>query len=84
MISKLKIPSWPVWESPITEFDWHYDDTAACFFLEGEVEIESGGQKIKISAGDLAVFPKGLSCRWKVIKPVKKHYSFGAQTEHLK
>jgi len=23
------------------------------------------------------VFPKGLSCVWKVSKPVKKHYIFG-------
>jgi uncharacterized cupin superfamily protein len=22
------------------------------------------------------VFPKGLKCRWKVAKPVRKHYSF--------
>ena len=32
---------------------------------------------LKFSAGDFVVFPKGLKCRWRVIKPVRKHYTFG-------
>ena len=28
-------------------------------------------------AGDLVTFPAGMSCTWKVRKPVKKHYKFG-------
>ena len=33
--------------------------------------------EIKISKGDYVIFPKGLKCRWKVMKPVRKHYNFG-------
>ena len=84
LVEDLRIRSWPVWGSPVTEFDWHYDDNETCLFLEGEVEVTGPDQKIRISAGDLVVFPKGLSCRWNVLKPVKKHYSFGAVPECLK
>jgi len=30
-----------------------------------------------IEAGDFVVFPKGLTCRWNVLQPIRKHYSFG-------
>ncbi|MFH1317666.1 MAG: cupin domain-containing protein [Candidatus Omnitrophota bacterium] len=26
--------------------------------------------------GDLAVFPKGLACKWHIKERVKKHYDF--------
>ena len=38
--------------------------------------LTKDGKVYKIKAGDLVEFPKGLSCRWKVIKPVRKHYNF--------
>ncbi|MBU2573903.1 MAG: DUF861 domain-containing protein [Elusimicrobia bacterium] len=38
---------------------------------------------MNIKAGDIAVFPKGLTCRWKVHEAVKKHYFFGPVAEKL-
>jgi len=84
LLSRLGALSWPVWKSPVTEFDWQYDEDETCLFLEGEVEVESCGQKIKISAGDLAVFGRGLVCRWRVLRPVRKHYSFSVPEGLLK
>ena len=46
---------------------------------EGEVEVESDHETVKFSVGDFVVFPKGLKCRWKVTKPVRKHYSFSCR-----
>ena len=33
-------------------------------------------QEIEISPADFVIFPKGLTCYWKVLKPIKKHYIF--------
>lgn len=66
----------PVWECGVSEFDWHYDSEETCLVIEGEVTVEYGGGSVSFETGDYVVFPKGLSCVWKVTKPVKKHYVF--------
>jgi len=76
-VEKAGIKDWPIWEKEESSFDWHYDAKETCYFLEGDVEVKlSGGEKIKIGKGDLAIFPKGLNCEWKINKKVRKHYSF--------
>lgn len=78
-LKDLNIKSWPIWEKEVSVFDWFYDEKETCLFLEGEVMIElSDNSKVKITKGDLVVFPKGLKCRWDIKKRVKKHYKFGA------
>ena len=71
-----EIRSWPIWTCDISEFDWEYSEQESCLLLEGEVEVESDHETVQFSVGDFVVFPKGLKCRWKVTKPVRKHYSF--------
>ena len=68
--------SWPIWECEVSEFDWEYDQRESCLLLEGEVEVKSDIETVKFGCGDFVVFPKGLKCKWKVIKPVRKYYSF--------
>ena len=76
-LEDLGIKQWPVWEKEVSSFDWHYDSAETCYFLEGDVDVElPSGEKVSLGAGDLAVFPEGLSCRWNIKKKVKKHYSF--------
>tara|TARA_B100001964_G_C13737281_1_gene381481 strand:+ start:135 stop:401 length:267 start_codon:yes stop_codon:yes gene_type:complete len=76
-ISKKGVFSWPIWSCEVSEFDWEYDQQESCLLLEGEVEVASDDETVKFGAGDFVVFPRGLKCRWKVIKPVRKHYTFG-------
>ena len=76
-LDKLGVSSWPIWQKEESVFDWHYDDKETCFFLEGQVEVETASGKVSMGAGDLVVFPKGLSCKWQVKQKVKKHYKFG-------
>lgn len=83
LIEKLKVKSWPIWECPASEFDWHYGEEEICFFLEGKVMVAYDGGEVEIKSGDLAVFPKGLSVKWKVSEAVKKHYAFGDYMEML-
>ena len=75
-ISEKNILQWPIWTCEVSEFDWEYSDEEACLLLEGEVEVRSEFETVRFSAGDYVVFPKGLKCRWKVARPVRKHYSF--------
>ena len=69
--------SWPIWSCEISEFDWEYEDRESCYLIEGEVEVTSDFETVTFSSGDFVIFPKGLKCRWKVISPVRKHYTFG-------
>lgn len=76
-LKELGVFSWPIWTKEVSEFPWTYDSTETCYFLEGEVEVISdSGEFVKIGKGDLVTFPKGMSCTWKVKKPVRKHYRF--------
>ena len=75
-IKERGITSWPIWTCDISEFDWKYSEQETCLLLEGEVVVKSDRETVKFSAGDFVVFPKGLKCRWKINKPVRKHYSF--------
>ena len=68
---------WPIWTKEPSQFSWHYDDREICLFLEGDVTVEANGESVRIGAGDLVTFPKGLDCVWKVRKAVRKHYRFG-------
>ncbi|HPD26737.1 MAG TPA: cupin domain-containing protein [Candidatus Marinimicrobia bacterium] len=77
-LKELGVRKWPIWAKEVSEFPWFYDEQEVCYFLEGEIEVTpEGGQPMKIKKGDLVTFPQGLSCLWKVIKPVRKHYKFG-------
>ena len=67
----------PTWECGVSEFDWHYDSKETCILLNGEVTVEYDGKSVSFRPGDYVMFPEGLSCVWKVTKPVKKHYVFG-------
>jgi len=75
-IAKKEIKSWPIWSCEVSEFDWEYSELESCLLLEGEVEVSGNFETVKLGVGDYVVFPRGLKCRWKVTKPVRKHYSF--------
>lgn len=76
-IEQLGSGLWPIWTCPASEFDWSYDEQETCHVLEGEVEVVTPDGSVRFGAGDIVVFPEGLSCRWKVTRPVRKHYKFG-------
>jgi uncharacterized cupin superfamily protein len=47
-----------------------------CVMIEGEVTVTYDDGSVSFGAGDYVEFPQGLSCVWKVTKPVRKHYAF--------
>jgi len=66
----------PTWGCEVSEFNWHYDNEETCLLIQGEVTVIYDGGSVSFGAGDYVTFPQGLSCVWKVTKPVKKHYIF--------
>lgn len=73
---KDRAQQWPIWEKGISEFPWEYSDTETCLILEGDVTVlNETGEEFKFGKGDYVIFPKGLTCTWKIKKPVKKHYN---------
>jgi uncharacterized cupin superfamily protein len=76
-LQQLGVFDWPIWEKEISEFPWHYDDKETCYLLEGDVEVTpDGGESVRFGKGDLVTFPAGMSCRWNILSPVRKHYRF--------
>jgi hypothetical protein len=73
----LNVYSWPIWSCEVSEFPWTYSDKETCFILEGKVIVTTDHERVTIESGDFVVFPKGLPCRWRVLKPIRKYYSFG-------
>ena len=77
-LNALDVFSWPIWEKEESEFPWHYDAKETCYLLEGEVSVTpEDGEPVDFGAGDLVVFPQGMSCTWTIRKAVRKHYRFG-------
>ena len=75
-INQKKIHSWPIWTCEVSEFDWEYSEQESCLLLKGAVEVSGDFETVRFGVGDFVVFPRGLKCRWKITKPVRKHYSF--------
>ncbi len=75
-INKKDINNWPIWEKEVSTFDWYYDETEQCYFLDGRVIVQTDDGEIEIGKGDFVTFPSGLSCVWKIVEPVRKHYRF--------
>ncbi len=73
----LGVEEWPIWEKEPSEFPWTYDRQEVCYILEGKIIVTpDGGEPVELGRGDLVTFPKGMSCTWKVVEFISKHYRF--------
>ncbi|KAJ3680001.1 hypothetical protein LUZ60_016279 [Juncus effusus] len=77
-LQQLGIKSWPKWGCPPGKFPVKYDAQQTCYFVRGRIKafIKGSEDSIEFGAGDLVVFPKGMSCTWDVSVAVDKHYKF--------
>ncbi len=77
LLKNLGVAGWGIWTKEVSEFPWTYESTETCYVLEGEVTVTpEGGVPVQIAKGDLVTFPRGMSCTWKITKPIRKHYTF--------
>ncbi len=78
LLERERVKNWPIWSKEISSFPWHYDEAETCYVLEGDVTVTPDeGEPVRIGPGDFVTFPAGLSCRWEVKSPVRKHSKFG-------
>ncbi|WOH10267.1 hypothetical protein DCAR_0729734 [Daucus carota subsp. sativus] len=77
-LSELGVRSWPKWGCPPSKFPWTYSAKETCYLLKGKVKVYPDGsnEAVEFGAGDMVVFPKGMSCTWDVSETVDKHYLF--------
>ncbi|KAF7001948.1 hypothetical protein CFC21_017500 [Triticum aestivum] len=77
-LSELGVRQWPKWGCEKSKFPWTYSAKETCYLLQGKVKVYPDGEEgfVEIAAGDLVVFPKGMSCTWDVAEAVDKHYKF--------
>lgn len=69
--------NWPIWEKEASRFPWSYNSVEECYFLAGDVVVNtSEGKEVRFGKDDFVIFPKGLSCIWNIKQAVKKHYNF--------
>jgi len=62
-----------VWECSVGSFVWHYGEDETVYIISGEVFISTeNGEERRLGQGDMAFFPGGVSCKWRVTAPVKK------------
>lgn len=78
-LERLGVRDWPSWSCEVSQFPWQYDQREVCYLLEGQAVItpDGDGASVEIAAGDLVVFPAGMSCQWEVLQPVRKQYRIG-------
>lgn len=74
---ELGVANWDRWEKEVSEFPIDFDETETAYILEDEIlVIPEGREPVRILPGDLVIFPEGLNSHWKVVKPLRKHYSY--------
>ncbi len=77
LLDKMGVYEWPVWEKEVSCFPWTYESRETCYILDGEAVVSpDGGDPVTIRAGEIVIFPSGMSCSWDVRSPVRKHYCF--------
>lgn len=77
-LAELGVLQWAIWTKEVSEFGWTYDESETCYFLQGDVIVTPhGGQPVQMGKGDLVTFPARMSCTWKILEDVRKHYYFG-------
>mmetsp|Transcript_16559 Transcript_16559/g.33883 ORF Transcript_16559/g.33883 Transcript_16559/m.33883 type:complete len:160 (+) Transcript_16559:198-677(+) len=81
IVDQLGCRSWGTWGCEVSVFPWTYDDDEICWVLQGDVIVtcKATGDTMRVQAGDVAFFPKGMSCTWNVSSPIRKHFCFGRQ-----
>ena len=72
-VSRDKTASVVAWECTPGLFNWHYSVDETVCIISGEVFITTAdGTERRLGQGDMAFFPAGSSCKWRVSECVRK------------
>ena len=75
------VKKWGTWGCGVSKFDWQYSGTETAYIIKGKVVVTPTGEwsdckPMECKAGDMCVFPDGMTCVWDVSEAIEKHYSF--------
>jgi ethanolamine utilization protein EutQ (cupin superfamily) len=71
----MSVFNWPIGLVGVSRFHAHYDENETCYIDDGKISVTTGEQTVIFGAGDLATFPAGTDCTWRVISPVRMRYN---------
>jgi uncharacterized cupin superfamily protein len=72
------------WECTPGRFNWQYTEDETVYIISGEVFITTkNGTERRLGPGDMAFFPAGSSCIWRVTKCVRKIAFLRKDMPHL-
>ena len=62
-----------VWECSAGLFMWHYKKDESLIVISGEAFVTTeNNQELRLGPGDVAFFPAGTICTWRVPGPLRK------------
>jgi uncharacterized protein len=62
-----------VWECTAGKFKWHYSTDEVLLVISGEAFLlGEKGEERRFGPGDLAFFPAGTTCTWRVAEHIRK------------
>jgi hypothetical protein len=62
-----------VWDCTPGSFRWRYSKDETVHFLSGEAfMMDDRGKEHRFGAGDIAFFPAGTACSWRVTEHIRK------------
>jgi len=62
-----------LWECTAGQFKWHYSTDEVLIVVSGEAYMmKEGGGERRFGPGDMAYFPAGSSCIWRVPDSIRK------------
>jgi uncharacterized cupin superfamily protein len=62
-----------VWECTAGTFQWHYGVDESILIVSGEaILLGANGEETRFGPGDVAYFPAGSCCTWRVEESVRK------------
>lgn len=72
-ISRDEMSELVVWECSAGLFSWHYKKDESLIVISGEAFVTAeNGQQLRLGPGDVAFFPAGTTCTWRVPGPLRK------------
>jgi uncharacterized protein len=82
-LEQLNVAKWPIWMKETATFTAIYEEEELFYILDGEVLITPDvGEPVRFAEGDLVTLPVGLSCKWEVVRDVRKHFSYPLLVKH--
>jgi uncharacterized cupin superfamily protein len=70
-LQQLNVSNWQIHHEPVESRERIFDQDQTLYIQSGEVTVMHSGGQVRLSAGDLVDIPAGMSCYWRVLRPME-------------